>query len=157
MSEIAELIGEVAPTTTEKEIVFDDTEVAKADAARDLAWRTGDQFTWHGKKLHPFAIDREGDWRAHRVALGVPELSSVLSEAFMSDALRIVWFCSHDPGQWLPFLRDPVALELKIRKWAAENVGTGEQQEITRLAIDIFNSAYKTRAQPADAHSLGES
>lgn len=116
----------------------------------DLAWRSGDRFTWHGKKLAPFAIDREGDWRAHRAALGAPELVKVFGEAFLSDALRILFFCSHEPEQWLA-AGDSIALEKRIRAWAAENIAAGEQSAATILAIEIFNSAYVNRAVPEEA------
>lgn len=160
MSEPNPLIAEVPPVVVyadEAPSPETETKTDGGEAKRDAAWRMGDQFQWDGQPLAPFAVDREGDWRCHRAALGLPELGRVMSEAFLADAIRIVYFCAHEPRQWLRLLSDPERLELEIRSWAASAIRPGQQGDITALAIGIFNSAYTNRATAREqGDGLGE-
>lgn len=108
-------------------------------------------FTWHGVALAPFAIDRESDWLLHRALIGAPYLGLVFehASAFLADARRILWFCSHDPSAWLtPSAAEDraVALEQRIRTWGNAHIHPGEQIEATTLAFSIYNRAHTNRA-----------
>lgn len=125
--------------------IDDDKAVEQKEQERNTAVQAA-PFTWRGKELHPFAIDREGDWLMYRTAVGKPPLGSVFADplAFMSDAIAIVWFCSVEPREWIGV--SPLDVDAKIRAWAVENVASGEQDKIIQLAFDIFNRAHMTQA-----------
>lgn len=125
--------------------IDDDKAVEQKEQERNMAVQAA-PFTWRGKELHPFAIDREGDWLMYRTAIGKPSLAGVISDppAFLSDAIAIVWFCSVDPREWIGVA--PLEIDAKIRAWAVDNVASGEQNDIIQLAFDIFNRAHTTQA-----------
>lgn len=129
--------------------------------------------SWKGRKVWPLAIDREGDFYYHRQALGLLPLGDVIgsSHAFMMDAVRMVWFCLHEPETWLeapggeydaqnrwrayePHER-ALQLEAVIRVWAKEHVLPGEQQELVKLAYALHDEAYLTEVVPAGGGSPG--
>jgi len=123
-------------------------------------------FFWKDIQLAPFAIDREGDWQRHRETLGEPPLSEIIrnAQAMLNDALRVIWFCAHDPKTWLSIpamVRDDdgnwtrqstmdraIVLEEKIRAWSRENVANNEQSMAVAIFYEMFQSAYSTKATP---------
>lgn len=120
-------------------------------------------YHWKNQPLAPFAISREGDWRQHRAALGAPPLEELIfkPEAMIPDALRVLWFLSHEPREWLsiPAMRQDdqlgwhrrgaqemaLELEAKIRAWADENIDGDEYALAVGLFYDIFNRTRETR------------
>jgi hypothetical protein len=128
-------------------------------------------FHWKDQALHPFAIDREGDWMRHRELLGEAPLREVilLPMAMLLDALRVLWFCSVDPAEWLtvPYMSEvegqwrrltgqerALLVEAKIREWAATNVSRQEGSLAVDTFYDIYNSTQSTRAtsKPGEHH-----
>lgn len=133
-------------------------------------------FFWKEKRLAPFAIDREGDWLRHRELLEDPPLSDVirLPFAMVPDAVRVLWFLSHDPSEWLniPGMKQvdagdgelrwirmsgkerAILLEEKIRTWGAAEVANHEGSLAVKLFYDIYHSAQTTRAiaKPHERH-----
>lgn len=134
-------------------------------------------FYWKGKQLAPFAIDRHGDWLRHREMLEDAPLGELirLPFAMLPDALRVLWFLSHEPEEWLnlPGMKEvetedggshwvrlsgkerALILETKIRAWAAENVFHHEATLAVNLFYDIFERSQKTRAiaKPSEHHN----
>lgn len=160
------IVEDTPPVGTFQAQVFEDSVhdglQEKRELERQLAFQAR-PFTWRGKQLAPFAIDREGDWLLHRALIGAPALPIVFGQgsAFTLDACRILWFCSHDPREWQqPSLdlqtqvddieRTPQELawdlEHRIRAWAVEHIPAGSQTEAVTLAFAIFNRAHTTRA-----------
>lgn len=123
-------------------------------------------FYWKDIELAPFAIDREGDWQRHREAMNEPPLGEIIrnAQAMLNDALRVLWFCAHEPREWLSIpsmIRDDegawarqstmdraLMLEDKIRTWSRDNVANNEQAMAVSLFYEIFQSAYSTKAVP---------
>jgi hypothetical protein len=123
-------------------------------------------FFWKDIQLAPFAIDREGDWQRHREAMGEPPLSEIIrnAQAMLNDALRVLWFCAHEPKQWLSIpsmsrdeegnwtrlstLERALLVEDRIRAWSRENISNSEQAMAVSLFYEIFQSAYSTKAVP---------
>lgn len=120
--------------------------------------------TWQGIPLAPLAIDREGAWRLHRHMMGAPPLQDIIEsrEAIALDAMRVLWFCSNDPKEWIeatdgergPDLRwtrytaseRAFKLESRIMEWSKANI-TGDQiPEAVELFYEIFVAAHSTRA-----------
>lgn len=121
-------------------------------------------FFWKDIQLAPFAIDREGDWMRHRELLGEPQLQEVIRfpHAMVPDALRVLWFCAHDPDTWLlepsmmkddkgewrrvPGQERALNIEKKIRAWAKmQIVGRDEALLAVDVFYEIFMSAQSTR------------
>lgn len=82
------------------------------------------EFFWNGELLEPYSISREALWLSQRLAVGAPPLSQCLADhdAFLGDALRILWLCSRKPGDWSRLRADPFAMQAAIDEWADENV-----------------------------------
>lgn len=125
--------------------VDDIVAVEDSEAKRNEAVRAA-PFTWQGKTLQPFAIDREADWLAHRGAMERGSLHDRLSDplTFLADAINILWLCSVDPDEWIGL--SAFEVEKKVRAWARENIPSGEQENAITLAIEIFNRAHSTQA-----------
>lgn len=129
-------------------------------------------FFWKGQQLAAFAIDREADWMMHRELIGEPPIFEILSRqtAMLADALRVLWFLSHDPEAWLRIptmakdetgqwrrisgLDRAIIIEAKIREWAAANVSANEGPLAVDLFYDIWCSSRETQAtaKPGDHH-----
>lgn len=151
-----DVLNDEPPADATPPLVFDDAahepREKEAQQARDLAFQAA-PFTWQGIALAPFAIDREGDWLIHRALIGAPSLGTVLinGTTFLADACRILWFCAHDPKEWLTALPeiDPRAralyLEQSIREWSVQNIPPGTQTQAVTFALDIYNRAHTTR------------
>lgn len=147
-------------------IFTDPADEARAAESADLAQQkavAATPFEWKGRLLAPFAISREADWRLHRLLIGAPPLSIALHDVNSSwaDALRVVWFCLHEPETWLHMPPVPVsddsddrdlatrralAVEIAIRKWADAEIRNGEMNEVLNLFFAIFNRAHSTHA-----------
>lgn len=131
-------------------------------------------FHWKNAELAPFAIDREGDWQRHREIMGDPQLHEIIRQpqSMVIDALRVLWFCAHEPKEWICIpsmvLDDDgnwtrrtaqeraLVIEEKIRAWSRENVANHEQALAVSLFYDIYQSAQKTRAVPKPSEHSNE-
>lgn len=140
----------------------DDTIDSQAQSEQIQGAYAVQPFYWKDKELAPMAISREGDWLMHRTCLGCPPLEHIISQpqAMLLDALRVLWFLSHEPSAWLSVpsmheldgrwqMRSPhdraLALEMQIRAWADEHVGNDEHALAVRLFYDIYNGTRETR------------
>lgn len=154
----------------------DDEEASHAKAAQVQQTFGARPFYWKERELAPFAIDREGDWLRHRELLEEAPLSEVvrLPFAMVPDAIRVLWFLSHPPSEWLslPGMKQvesedgelrwvrltgkerAILLEEKIRAWGAANVANHEGSLAVKLFYDIYESAQSTRAiaKPHERH-----
>lgn len=130
------------------------------------------QHDWKGRPLAPFAISREADWLLHRSALGCPPLEQLITtpQAMLSDALRVLWFLSHEPAEWLarPSMKEvegrwkirsaqerALEIEQAIRDWADQHVSNDEHALAVMLFYDLYNGNRETRTavKPAKEHS----
>lgn len=139
-----------SPPTIKILDAVDETEsdtLADAEKEREMAVRAI-PFTWQGKELAPFAIDREADWMLFRGLIEAPSLEVAFSipGGFVADAVRILFFCSNEPSAWITLLSSPLELDAKIRGWSALNVPQGTQAEAVLRAIEIYNRAHSTQA-----------
>lgn len=146
----------------------DDSEATKKRASEVDAAFGGLPFFWKDKQLAPFAIDREGDWLRHRELMEDSPLDEIirLPFAMLPDALRVLWFLSHEPKEWLgiPGMKEietedggsrwvrltgkerALILEEKIRTWGAANIAHSEATTAVMLFYDIYTRAQGTRA-----------
>lgn len=108
-------------------------------------------FYWKDQPLQPLAISREADWLLHCHQIGLPPLSGDLSShsaTFFPYAIRLVWFCAHEPKEWLGAGRASFGLDKVIRNWADAHVLPGDQPAFIKLAWDIYDRAYLNKAVP---------
>lgn len=154
----------------------DDAESAQAKSAQVQQDFSAQPFFWKDVQLAPFAIDREGDWLRHRELLEEAPLSEVirLPFAMVPDAIRVLWFLTHAPSEWLgiPGMKQveaeegelrwvrlsgkerAIVLEEKIRAWGAEHVANHEGSLAVKLFYEIYQRAQGTRAiaKPHERH-----
>jgi len=155
--------------------ITDPGDSADAPSPEAIAFQS-EQRTWKGTPLAPFAIDREGAWMLHRHQLGAPPLPEIIDNigAMALDAMRVLWFCAHDPKEWLAaadgergadltwhrFTHAERAqrLEQRIAAWGRENIGGDEIPAAVSMFYDLFSSAHSTRTTTASdgrAHTMG--
>jgi len=123
---------------------------------------------WNGKPLQPFSIGRESIFFELRAAAGAPRLSAVQHEpiAFLGDAMRILFLCSHEPEAWDHLRGQPVMFLRAVEQWAEGNdswrldqapstkhqaprITRDQQLKAVRVALQIMNDAGTNRAEPA--------
>lgn len=135
-----------------------DPAIAEAEKARKEAFDAVHR--WRGKVLLPFTISRESLFYSLRVHAGAPPLSSVAksASAFLGDALRILFLCSHAPEEWEHVRDEPVMFLRAIDAWADKNVSRSEMATAVKVSLRIFNDADSNRADPVarDDSAVGE-
>lgn len=116
--------------------------------------------TWEPAVLHGYSSGREALFYKLRAADGSLPLSRTLEQltTFLSDAIRILWLCSHAPPDWRS-LRGDLSLFLEaIEAWGDVNVPRSKHVEAVNLALQIYNEADINQAVPEPSekdHSSG--
>ena len=121
---------------------------AAAEAARQAAYDA--TYTWLGRELFPWSIGREQLYFKLRAVSGTVPLALALqnAEAFLGDAMIVLYLCSHEPQAWRQ-LRSNLPLFLEaIEQWADTAIPRLQQSQAVDLAIQIVNDAKLTRAIP---------
>ena len=133
----------------------DELENEKPAVTREQEAFQSPGFAWKDIALSPLAIDREAAWHLHRHLMGAPALSDIISDslACTPDALRVLWFCSHAPEDWMTMGGKGAAqrahrIESRINEWARDHVSGSEIAACVSLFYEILNSAHSTRATP---------
>ena len=155
--------------------ITDPGDSADTPSPEATAFQT-EQRTWKGTPLAPFAIDREGAWMLHRHMVGAPPLPDIIENvgAMALDAIRVLWFCAHEPNEWLAAPDGERAadltwhkftpteraqrLEQRISEWSREHITGAEIPEAVSTFYELFSAAHSTRTTTASdgrAHSLG--
>lgn len=140
---------------------FDDDIVDHAielQAAEERQTAVLAQHAWNGRPLHPFTIRRETLYFRLRAANDALPLSVVRKhpEAFLQDAMIILWLCAHEPADWTPMrARNDLLLET-IETWAEENIHRPQQTEAIDLALQILREGDTTRAVPRPSERKGD-
>lgn len=114
--------------------------------------------TWHGQPLHPFSIRRETLYFRLRAANDSLPLGAMRKhpEAFLQDAMIILWLCAHEPADWTPMrARNDLLLET-IETWAEDNIHRHEQTDAIELALKILREGDTTRAVPRPSDRKGD-
>lgn len=108
---------------------------------------------WRGKPLLAWSLERERFFHSHRCAAGAPRLSRAVDDwdAFLLDALRILYFCHHEPEDFIGMGRDPMRLEAEIQKWGSEQVPRELEDEARVVAMRILAAARRNEHEPAPA------
>lgn len=142
-------------------------ELENAQKEREAAFEAEHTWSvWNGKAkafqpvlLHPYSSGREALFYKLRAADGSLPLARTLEQltTFLSDAIKILWLCSHEPRDWR-LLRGDTALFLEaIDAWADVNVPRSKHVEAVNLALQIFNEAGINQAVPEPSERAADS
>lgn len=98
-------------------------------------------FTFRGVRLHPFSFARSSLFAQHRLAMGAPSLRLVVEDvdAFLGDALRILWLCSHGPEDWAELRSSPPQLQVVMDNWA--DAGPADPVAAVLLGLQLYAGA----------------
>ncbi|MFT3991057.1 MAG: hypothetical protein QM680_06560 [Luteolibacter sp.] len=109
------------------------------------------EFMWKGKELQPFSSGRESLFHQIRLAAGAPDFASVLDDvdAFLADAIRILYLCSCEPQDWRHLRSTPLLWQEEIENWGDFFVPNNEKAQAVLLAMQILEKAYLNRHEPA--------
>jgi hypothetical protein len=137
----------------------EDPELANAAKARAEAENA--VYKWRDKVLpHPFTISRETLFYSLRVHAGAPSFGQLMTNqmAFLGDALRILFLCSHAPEEFDHYRSEPAAFLAAIEAWGDANVTREENVALVTLGWKIFNDSTITAAVPVprDGNNVGE-
>jgi hypothetical protein len=119
-----------------------DERPSSASTAGAPAPVVGDGFTFRGVPLEKLTPSRQALWTSHRLAVGAPPLELCVKDtnAFLADALRIIWICSHDSSVWSVLRGNPAAMEQAISSWADEVPGENAA-EVVLLGLRVYAAA----------------
>jgi len=146
-----------APLDSAPVITRDDApEEASDDSARSAAFSEEPEF--QGRAIKPWSFNREALFYQQRAAVGAPPLDAVLidQDAFLADAARILWLCSHEPSAFRSLRSDPASMQEVIDAWADENIPPAHRLEASLVAMRIFENAALNLAVPADSGTPGK-
>lgn len=130
------------------------------EAEKDREWAFDAGYSWNGRELLPFSIGREALFSQLRTAVGAPPIHAAVRDfdAFLADALRLIFICSMTPEQLRPLRRDAVVFQEAVESWADANVKPSQRAEAVALGINIYADAHATEHEPAPSeHRDGES
>jgi hypothetical protein len=105
---------------------------------------------WRGQPLKPWSIDREGLYFKLRVADGCLPMTQLRThpEVFLSDAVKILYLCCHEPEEWHHLRTNHLAILRQSEAWAQANIPRNMQTEAIGLAMQILSQATITEAIP---------
>ena len=109
------------------------------------------EFEWHGKTLLPWSSSRDSLFSQQRLAMAAPSLAACLedTDAFVADAHRILWLCSHTPQDWSVLRVSPAALQNAIDAWADEHVPIREAYLASSKALEIYLASRRNQHESA--------
>lgn len=124
-----------------------------AEADRETAF--SDEITWNGRKLHGFSIERYTAFLDFRTHIGAPRLAKTVPDgnAFLPDAIRILWFCSVESAVITSLRRDPDSMQEAIMRWAGTEVPLSRAKEAIVAGLHIFDSAYLSKHETVPSAS----
>jgi hypothetical protein len=113
------------------------------------------EFSWKGTRLIALPISRKATFLQHRVAMGAPPLERVLADvdAFLLDALRIIYLCAVDPAEWIIDRGNAQALQTRMDAWADKHVLPGEEVSATLLGFQLYSASHRNRHDTAPSTS----
>ena len=145
---------------TDSPITYDDpVDPAADESSRKAAFRSHPE--WKNRPLaRGLTIGTLSLFYESREAAGAPPLSkSIGSNAFLADALRLLWLCAADEAELEHAAADLTRIPPAVRRWAEAHVGLHDAADAIRVALEIWNTAHENRAEAApgdSASDLGE-
>lgn len=137
-------------------VVMDDAAFEEEERAREEAFHG--EPVWKGAVLQPFSIGRESFFYQQRAAVGAPPLEVLMvnENAFLADAIRILYLCSHEPKQYRHLRSRPAVLQERMEEWADAEIRTPEEQlEAVTVALRVFNGSHENEAESVPSGEPG--
>lgn len=124
--------------------ILDDSE----DGTRETAFDA--EFTWRGRQLQPFSIERYTAFVSLRTAMGAPSLSAAFRDGlgFYPDAIRILWICTVTPDIISALRQFPQDMEAAALAWAETHAPIHLSRDAAMLGIRIWNAAHDNKPDP---------
>lgn len=142
---------------------FDEGDVVdQAEMEREEAFQVPG-VRWDDRALLPFSMARRAYFLSWRAAFGAPPLLVLFqaeADAFLEDALRMVFLCSKSPEELEGLRYDLRRMQAACDAWADECVKVEDVSAVINAALKLWNGTTITRAvselNPDAAASLGK-
>jgi hypothetical protein len=107
---------------------------------------------WQGTELLAYSFGRESLFYQLRAAVGAPDIDTVLidQDAFLADAARILWLCSHSPAAFRHLRGTPALMQEAVEAWADIHIPRGTRQLASLTAMQVFEEGAVNIAIPSD-------
>jgi hypothetical protein len=141
---IAGPVIEARPPT----VIEDDPDPDQQDPEEEARQEAFDDVPlWNNQPLKAWSFTRESVFHSLRRSMGAPPISEVNSDlnAWIADAARILWLCSHDELEISVLRPQPAVMQAAIDRWAEEALPPQKRQEAVDLTVSIFNRATLNR------------
>lgn len=137
-------------------IIMDDDRYEEELSEREEAFQSEPE--WKGRLLQPFSFSRKALFYQLRLAMGAPDLGTALSDgsAFLADAIRILFICSHDPADYRALRSKPALLQEHIDEWGDGQITSyADAMTATRIALSMFNASSVNQAEAVQSGGPG--
>lgn len=142
------------PSNIAPDLSLTDAAPSVTDAQRERAHRR--EWTWRGKPLHPWSLEREIFWRELRAHEEAPAIASYQTiPDFLPEAVRILWIASATDDA-LRALRQltPEAQRITCVTWAAKNITLEESFDASRIGHEIYEAVALQRTRPLETQEV---
>lgn len=140
---------------SEENVFVDDGDVVdQRELVREEAFQVP-SVRWNDEPLLPFTMARKAFFLSWRTAMGSPSLALVFAgdaDAFLADALRLIFLCSMKPEKLEGLRYDLRAMQAACDAWADEVVPVSDgatQLEIVTAGLRLWNGTTVTQAMVA--------
>ena len=140
---------------SEENVFFDEGDVVdQGEMEREEAFQVPG-VRWNDKKLLPFTMARKAFFLSWRTAMGAPSLALCFAgdaDAFLADALRLIFLCSQSPEKLEDLRYDLRKMQAACDAWADECVPLVDamtQREIVVAGLRLWNGTTVTQAVAA--------
>lgn len=133
------------------DIYNDDGAGDQAELEREEAFQVPG-VKWNDRPLKPFSMARKAFFLSWRTAMGAPSLALVFAgdaDAFVSDALRMIFLCSRTPDELEELRYDLRKMQAACDDWADEVVPNADPDTMLHLittGLRIWNGTTVTQA-----------
>lgn len=137
-------------------IVMDDEKFEEEQEEREQAYSNEPE--WKGKLLQPFSYSRKSLFYSQRLSMGAPHLLDVMGDsmAFLADAMRILYLCSHDPIQYRHLRSKPGLMQDAIDAWADEQIHDDDEAlEAVGISLQLYNASEANRPESVPSGGPG--
>ena len=142
--------GKIAPAPA---ILVDSSDSDQDDESHQKAF--DGTYRWQGEELLPWSFGRESLFYQLRNAVGAPDIDHALADrdAFLADAARVLWLCSHQHAEFRHLRGSPSLMQEAIEDWADVKIPRGKRAAATLLALQIFDDSAVNIAIPSETNA----
>ena len=149
-----------APESTPDESFDDDIIDAQIEAAAAVERQDAvlASHAWNCTPSQPFSIRRETLYFRLRAVNDALPIYVVRKhpEAFLHEAMIILWLCYHEPSAWEHLRSNNSLLINEVETWAEKNIRRNQQSQAIELALQILQEGDATHAIPRPSDRQGD-